>query len=126
MNDAPGSAPTSAESRLPQVAMEAQLRAFRQLLLASLAGGLALAVGVNLFLFRQVSMVTKDLQTSRRLVEDYEKTKKPLLESLVTALQDFSKAHPDFSPILEKYGLKQGASGTPKPTGSAGTGDSGR
>lgn len=75
------------------------------LLVATLVALLLLSGAVLVFLFRQVSMVQKELDAATALVEDYQTKRGPLITNLVTRLQGFAQTHPDFNPILERYGI---------------------
>ena len=66
MIDSPTPAPPSPARHAPEAGMEVQLSRLRQLLLGTLAGCLVLGVGVYLFLFRQVSMVRKQIGLKKR------------------------------------------------------------
>jgi hypothetical protein len=86
-------------------ALQQQIRNLQALVVATLMAGLLLSAGVNIFLFRQVSMVRKDLEASQRIVDDYEANKKQLISTFIGRLQEYGQNHPDFQPILQKYGI---------------------
>ncbi|HKS38440.1 MAG TPA: hypothetical protein VJW76_14700 [Verrucomicrobiae bacterium] len=86
-------------------ALEQQVRSLQALVVATLMAGLLLSAGVNIFLFRQVSMVRKDLEASQRVVDDYEANKKQLINTFIGGLQEYGQNHPDFQAILQKYGV---------------------
>ena len=86
-------------------ALEAQVSSLQTLAVLTLMAGLLLSAGVNFFLFREVSIVRKDLDASQRIVDDYETTRKPLINAFVTRLQGYAQSHPDFQPMLQKYGI---------------------
>lgn len=90
-------------------ALEQQVHSLQALFVAMLMALLLLSAGVNIFLFRQVSMVRKDLEASQRIVDEYEATKKQLINTFVTRLQGYAQSHPDFQPILHKYGVSPSA-----------------
>ena len=92
-------------------ALQAQLQNLRALFAAALMALLLLNVAVNIYLFRQFWMMRNDVQMTNSFLQDYQKNKEPLLNRLVAGLQTFARNHPDFTPILEKYGIKPSATG---------------
>jgi hypothetical protein len=86
-----------------------QVRGLRTLLVAALLASLLLSVGVDAFLFIQDHLVRKDLKSlsaAKDAIHEYETSKRPLINSFVSQLQVYAQNHPDFKPILEKYGIK--------------------
>jgi hypothetical protein len=83
-----------------------ELHRLRSLFNTALLAMLLLSVAVNAFLLYQYRMVRAELDGARKLTEEFQTVKWPLVNKLVAGLQSFAQAHPDFTPILEKYGLK--------------------
>ncbi|SRR6266496_3780735 len=93
-----------------------QIRTLRSLLVAALLALLLLSVGVDAFLFIQDHLVRRDLNSlsaAKDAIREFETGKKPLINSFISQLQAYAQSHPDFNPILEKYGIK-----TPPPSAS--------
>lgn len=90
-------------------ALEAQVRSLQTLVVLTLMAGLLLSAGVNFFLFREVSIVRKDLEAAQRVVDDYETNKKQLINTFIGRAQEYGQNHPDFRPILQKYGVPPAA-----------------
>jgi hypothetical protein len=99
--------------------LQQQVESLRGLLIGALMALFLLSVAVNLFLFRQDSLVRKELAAartaSRNMLSDYETNKRPLIQAFVSKLQDYAKTHPDFNPVLQKYNLSP--SNSPAQTG---------
>ncbi|MBU6399593.1 MAG: hypothetical protein KGS61_04695 [Verrucomicrobia bacterium] len=98
-------------------------RAYRRLEVQFVALLLTLVVvcgSLNLFLLRQVSLVRRDLERDRPVVEnalaDYVRNGEPAIRDLLTKLEAFSKTHPDFRPILARYVSPSNASAAPLPS----------
>lgn len=84
-----------------------QYATLRKMFIASLFGILLLAASINYLVLRQLVFTRKDLDAVRpqvaQLVEGYTKNEEPQIRSFVNNLIGFSKAYPDFAPILAKY-----------------------
>lgn len=94
------------EGPASQREMHEELQRLRSLFNTTLLATLLLSVAVNAFLFYQYRIIRAELDGARKLTQEFQTTKWPLVNKLVTGLQSFSQTHPDFTPILEKYGLK--------------------
>jgi hypothetical protein len=73
---------------------------------------------LNLFLLRQAKYARADLAAIKpqvtQLVADYNKNKAPIIQDFARKLVDFGEKHPDFMPILQKYGItRQSTTGAP-------------
>jgi hypothetical protein len=95
--------------------LQRQFQSLRTLFVATLMALLLLSVGVDIYFWYQVKLVHKELDATRAFLNDYQKTKEPLLAKLLSGLQTFAQSHPDFTPILEKYGVKPAATGQASP-----------
>ncbi|MEW6157275.1 MAG: hypothetical protein AB1813_07570 [Verrucomicrobiota bacterium] len=83
--------------------LRASFRSLRLLLNVVLVALILLTTSVLAFLFKEQSMVQKQIVELSKFVADYEKNSVPLMEDFRTKLESFAKAHPDFRPILIKY-----------------------
>jgi hypothetical protein len=99
--------PTVDELRAEQDFLYQQYQALRTLLLATLTALIVLALGVSLFIGKQMRLVRHQLEEQRPLVgklaADYQKNSEPLIRNFVRQLQGFAAVHRDFQPVLEKY-----------------------
>lgn len=71
-----------------------------------IVGLLLLSLAVNLFLWRQVRNVRAEMIAEQRQVDDYAKAD-PAVRDLMRRLHAFAASHPDFQPIMAKYGPPQ-------------------
>jgi hypothetical protein len=78
----------------------------------------------SMFLWRQYRWSQTDLVGVRQQVSalamEYKRNTEPVINDFVGKLVEYSKTHPDFNPILAKYGIKPGvATGGPAPSATA-------
>jgi len=74
-----------------------------------------------IFLRWQVKYTSLELEGVRaqatNFIAAYEKTTKPAMDNFINKLADYGRTHPDFAPIMAKYGIKPGgAPAPPAPT----------
>ena len=64
---------------------------------------------LSVFLLRQYRMASKDLAAIRpgalQIIADYNKERAPRMDAFIERLRDYGRTHPDFVPILIRYGL---------------------
>jgi hypothetical protein len=100
--------------------LSAQFQALRSQVTAMLILLLVLSGSVNVFILRQLILLGRQSKELSLIVNDYEKTKRPIMENFTDRLRDYSKTHRDFLPILSKYyALPEPAASNPptvKPT----------
>lgn len=89
--------------------LQAQFDALRHLVLAMLILVLVISGTLNLYLLRQWQNTRKDLLGFRPqatlMIADFEKGV-PLMDDFTKKITEYGRTHPDFAPILVKYGLK--------------------
>ncbi len=83
-----------------------QLRTLHGLVVAALVALLLLSFAFFVFLFRQISFVRKELDAANAIVQEYQTKREPLITNFVASLQSYARTHPDFTPILERYGIQ--------------------
>lgn len=87
-----------------------QVESLRQTVFGLLVLMLVISGTLLIFLWRQYKLVDNDLKVLRpqltQLVTEYEKSKAPAIKQFVDNLVNFSKTHPDFTPVLNKYGIR--------------------
>ena len=110
---------TSLESRTGESAalqtLRDEVRTLRSLLSAAAMALLVLSIGINAYLYYQDRILRKDLDAAKKMAQEFETVRRPMVSTFITRLQDFARSHPDINPILEKYGIRPAAS-TPAPT----------
>jgi hypothetical protein len=97
MNDTPGS---SIEE------LQHQIRSLRTFLLATLAVLVLLSFALNVFIFRQVSIASKQLEESQKFVGDYNKVSVPMINEFLTKLTVVSKTNAEIGRLLAKYNIQ--------------------
>jgi hypothetical protein len=64
---------------------------------------------LSIFLLRQWQMARKDLAaiqpSALQIIADYNKDRSPRMDAFLEKLKDYGRTHPDFVPILVRYGL---------------------
>lgn len=107
--------------RNPEPTMQELRQAYeslRHLVISVLVLLIVVSGTLNLFLLRQAKYARSDLAAIKpqvtQLVADYNKNKAPLINDFAKKLVEFGDKHPDFMPILLKYGItKQTTTGAP-------------
>ncbi|HWX18433.1 MAG TPA: hypothetical protein VN578_00875 [Candidatus Binatia bacterium] len=66
-----------------------------------------------IYLRRQVNATKAELESIRpqatNIIAQYDKVTGPSMDNFVGRLVEYSRSHPDFVPVLAKYGVKPGA-----------------
>jgi len=107
--------------RGPEPSVEELRQAYdslRHLVISVLVLLIVVSGTLNLFLLRQAKYARADVAAIKpqvtQLVADYNKNKAPLIQDFARKLVDFGEKHPDFMPILQKYGItRQSTTGAP-------------
>jgi len=94
-------------------ALQQQIGHLRALLVACLTALFILSIVLTAFLWVQDHLLRRDLAGARKLVQEYETNRKPLINAFIVKLQVFAQSHPDFQPILQKYGIPPAPVGQP-------------
>jgi hypothetical protein len=85
--------------------LQTQVQGLQKLLTASLA--LVLVIGVSLagYLYGQNRIVKTQLREAETFVKDYNEKSVPEVNRLKAGLLYYGAGHPDFAPILQKFGM---------------------
>jgi hypothetical protein len=71
---------------------------------------------VNVFFLRQVSAVNAQVAQAQQLVDNFQKGGGYAQGAeLVSRLNEYSRTHPDFAPIMQKYNFSITRNGAPTP-----------
>ena len=115
MNDSETSSPVPAEWMDQMVALRHQV--FTLLLALVVVSGT-----LTVFLYRQASLTGKDIAAIRpqvnQMLEAFKHDQQGM-ENFVKQLTAYGVTHPDFQPILKKYGLVPPPAGAPVAPGTA-------
>ena len=111
---------TSLESRTGEFAtlqtLRDEVRTLRSLFRASALALILLSFAINAYLYYQDRIVRRELEAAKKIAQEFETVKRPVIGKFVNRLQEYARSHPDINPILDKYGIKPAASAqTPAP-----------
>ena len=87
-----------------------EVRTLRSLFSASAMALILLSFAINAFLYYQDRIARRELQAARKMAQEFETVKRPVIGTFVNRLQEFARSHPDINPILDKYGINPAAS----------------
>lgn len=119
--ETPIETPSSTPNELTQLKQECE--SLRYLVLSLLVLMIVISGTLNLFLLRQVKYSGSDLNNIKPqvmgLVADYNRSSAPAINDFMRKLSDFSRTHPDFAPIFQKYVGTNMPSAAPQATPAA-------
>jgi hypothetical protein len=90
--------------------LQGQYEALRHLVVSILILVVVISGTFNIYLLRQWRSTSKDLAGIRpqaaQMIAEYQKVSGPLMTDFIKRITEFGRTHPDFAPVLAKYGLK--------------------
>ena len=90
--------------------LQAQFDELRHLIVSVLILVLIVSGTFNIYLLRQWRSTSRDLAAIRpqatQMIADYQKVSGPLITDFLKKVTEYGRSHPDFTPVLAKYGLK--------------------
>jgi len=86
-----------------------EVRTLRSLFSAAAMALLLLSFGINAYLYYQDRILRKELDTAKKMTQEFETVRRPMVNTFITRLQDFALSHPEINPILDKYGIRPAA-----------------
>ncbi len=95
-----------------------QVVALRQQVFTLLLALVVVSGTLTVFLYRQANLAGKDLAAIKpqaTAMIDAFKQKQPSMEAFVKQLTAYGVTHPDFQPVLKKYGIVPSAQPAPTP-----------
>jgi hypothetical protein len=99
--------PAPAQPDMPD--LQAQFDALRQLIISVLVLLIVVSGTFTIYLLRQYRSTNADVTMAepqvRAEMAQYSKVK-AVMDDFVRQVVDYSRSHPDFTPILNKYGIK--------------------
>ncbi len=121
----PSENPTSAPAVSPAASddLRDQVERLRQVLHSLLVLVIVVSGTLTIYLLRQVKYSHAELQALRpqatNIIGQYQKTVGPATDEFLRKLAVYGKNHPDFAPVMAKYGLDKAltnaaAAATPK------------
>jgi hypothetical protein len=105
------------ETNLPvQTELMDQMVALRHQVFTLLLALVVVSGTLTVILYRQARLTGKDIDaikpTATQMIEAF-KRERPGMESFVKQLTAYGNTHPDFQPILKKYGIVPQPAGAP-------------
>jgi hypothetical protein len=105
--------------------LQAQYDALRHLIVSLMILVVVISGTLNIYLLRQWRSTSKDLTAIRpqatQMIAEFQKVSGPLMQDFVKKIADYGRTHPDFVPVLAKYGLKPSSPTNPPPATPATT-----
>ena len=90
--------------------LQAQHDALRHLVVSLMVLIVVISGTFNIYLLRQWRSTSKDLTAIRpqatQMIGEFQKVSGPLMQDFVKKITEYGRTHPDFVPVLAKYGLK--------------------
>lgn len=83
--------------------LEQGYRSLAYQLMVALVMVTVLNISVNVYLWKQLSMIRRQAIEMNTLVAEYERRGAPKMNDFVDKLKAFSKSNPDFNSVLSKY-----------------------
>jgi hypothetical protein len=93
--------------------VQAQYDELRHLIVSVLILVIVISGTFNIYLLRQWRSTNRDLAAIRpqatQMIAEYQKVSGPLITDFVKKITEYGRSHPDFAPVLAKYGIKPAA-----------------
>ena len=90
--------------------LQEQCDNLRHLVVSILILVIVISGTLNIYLLRQWRTTSKDLAAIRpqasQMIADYQKVSAPMMNDFIKKINEYGHAHPDFAPVLAKYGIK--------------------
>jgi hypothetical protein len=104
--DETSSLPTSNAPSPAPSSVQQQLDGIRNIVTILLATVICIAGSVSVYLYRQATLLSRQVSEGRRIAIEFETNSLPRINMFVSSLQTFSKSNPDFAAILAKYPIQ--------------------
>lgn len=103
--------------------LEARVESLQNLVVSVLILGIVISGTLNIFLLRQWRFSKADLANigprAAQVISEYQKGDGPKMDEFLKKITDFGRTHPDFVPVLAKYGIKPASAPATGPTSTA-------
>src|SRR5437867_2480250 len=90
--------------------LQAQYEALRHLVVSILVLAVVVSGTLTIYLLRQYRFTHSELVQFRpgavQMITEYQKIRGPVQDQFLYRLTEYGRTHPDFAPIMTKYGLK--------------------
>jgi hypothetical protein len=105
--------------------LQAQYEALRHMVVSMLILLVIISGTLNIYLLRQWRSTSKDLAGIRpqatEMINEFQKVSGPRMQEFVRKITEYGQTHPEFGPVLAKYGLKPAAPTNSSPATPAAT-----
>ena len=127
MEDSPLTSPLASTAPVPRAEsadLQSSIESLRSLVIWVLFIVLCISGTLNMYLLRQARFAQKDLAAIKdntlKMVDEYKRNNGPLMDNFVNQIAEYGRTHPDFAPIMTKYGIKPtiAPAGTPATPGT--------
>jgi hypothetical protein len=115
----PSPAPSTPTPTIVQPTVQEQLDGMRNLVTILLATVICIAGSVSVYLYRQATMLSRQVSEGRRIAFEFETNSLPRINMFIGSLETFSKSNPDFAAVLARYPLQQAAPSAGAPSSIA-------
>jgi hypothetical protein len=99
--------------------LQEQFDALRHLVVSMLVLVLVVSGTLTIYLMRERKYARTELEALRpqatSVIAEYEKNQGPMMDNFIKQLTEYGRTHPDFAPIMTKYGLKPTVPGSNAP-----------
>ena len=99
--------------------LQAQYDALRHLVVSMLILVVVISGTLNIYLLRQWRTTKRDLTAIRpqatQMIAEYQKVSGPMMNDFIKKIAEYGRTHPDFAPVLAKYGIKPTAATSAPP-----------
>ncbi|HVY68984.1 MAG TPA: hypothetical protein VHH73_03605 [Verrucomicrobiae bacterium] len=99
----PAAAPNPAGTPPNIKELQESVRALRGVLNVVIVSLLVATIGLNVFLYRQVSMARRQISDASDYLNNYQKNTAPLIQKFIGQLQVFARTNADYAPIFQRH-----------------------
>ena len=96
-----------------------EVAVLRKLVMVALAAATLMAWGLSFYAWRQMTFAHIQVLETRASVAEYERKTEPLVRELISRLQAYSMANPEFKAVFGKYFVPQSSPGPARPGAGA-------
>jgi hypothetical protein len=90
--------------------LQKQYDDLRHLVVSVLILFIVMSGTLNIYLLRQWRSTSRDLAAIRpqaaQMIGEYQKVSGPLMNEFIKKITEYGRSHPDFAPIMAKYGIR--------------------
>ncbi|MDB6112802.1 MAG: hypothetical protein JWR69_4552 [Pedosphaera sp.] len=84
--------------------LQAEVQSLRSVVVGALLALVIIGISLNAFMMRQASMAGNQAAEAQKFVDEFNTVNIPAAREFWSKLTDYSKTHPDFAPVMTKFG----------------------